>query len=195
MNKTRLVVAFFQSSLSKTSKCAERVLSERGISAAVVNFDEPAKLSSLIAELPSMQSPPAALLFALPPHNSWTGFLSRLDDGWSTMVNAICSKSPEMKAILVGLDFDAEAKYPRSSFEVFDGGQSVRCVRAWREDNGWHFIIRGEPLPFELTSYYERRKISDRLNSKIIHQLLLKLGINIDSLFNEFMAKAKLIKT
>lgn len=166
----------------------------RKIPVKVKDLEHLTQINAVWARLPSPSAPPAGLFFASPAFDSWTGFVSHLDDGWCTLVNAMSKRSPKVEAILIGRDFEASI-YPSTSFEVFRDGASVRSVRAWKEGNGWHFFDRGEALSFEDPANYRRRAIADRLNGEIIDDLLLKLGIDIDQLFRAPLSRAKLLTT
>jgi len=194
MKVIRVVMTFFRSSLAEVAACAQGVLLDKGIPAEWTPAELSAYVATLLDQLPPLDAPPAALLFTSPACASWTGFMSRQADGWITMVSSMSKRAPQIEAISIGRDLGA-AIYPSTSLEFFSGGASVRRVRAWREDDGWHFVNRGEVLPFEVSSNYKRRAVKDRLNGEVVDDVLLKLGIDFDELFNQPMSAARLLTT
>jgi len=137
---------------------------------------------------------PSAIFFASPECDAWTAFLSRMDDGWYTLVNAMSKNVPELEALFLSSDLK-RALYPSTAFEMFRGGKSIRRIHAWREEDGWHFISRGQPLPFEDVSHYSRRSIIDRFNFVILDGMLSKLDINLSAILTGCITDVRLLTT
>lgn len=104
-----------------------------------------------------------------------------MDDGWYTLVNAMTRNHSQLEALFISADL-ADSHHPSTAFEFFRGGASVRRVHAWKEDDGWHFVNRGIPLPFEDTSRYSQRLIGERLTLAILDEMSAKLGIKLAAL-------------
>ena len=78
---------------------------------------------------------------------------------------------------------DIRMQFPAFHFHYSDSYFVERDILAYKEDK-WVFYEKGTPLQIENTSYYKKRLVKNRLNSNIIEEYLIKLGIclwDIDS--------------
>ena len=64
-------------------------------------------------------------------------------------------------------------------FEHADETGAQRVVHVIR-DQGWEFFDQGAALPFEKPSYYQQRRIADRLTPAIVTVYLKSLGWNLE---------------
>jgi len=64
-------------------------------------------------------------------------------------------------------------------FEHADETGAQRVVHVIR-DRGWEFFDQGAALPFEKPSYYQQRRIADRLTPAIVTVYLKSLGWNLE---------------
>jgi len=173
---------------------AEQTLVSRGISTTWEALERGIEFGAVRAHLPPPDGPPSAAFFTSSACVGWTGFLSRLEDGWYTLVNSMSHTDRHPEALFVSADLEIQ-KYPATAFEFFYGGQSVRRVHAWKEENGWHFLNRGEPLLFEDPKNYSRHNVKDRLNLLVVDDILSKVDIDLSALLNGHLSKVKLLTT
>jgi len=193
MKPERLALAFFHAEIDDVCARARRVFAARDISTI---WEAPVGMSSLdaaIDQLPPRNGPPSGLFFTSPACSGWTGLGNR-GDAWYTLVNAISEQAKDLEALFVACDLE-KTQYPAAAFEFYRDGQSVRCVRASREEDGWHFVNRGTPLPFEDVSQYSRRAISDRLNRTTLETMLSRLDIDLNALLTGPLSTARLLTT
>lgn len=103
------------------------------------------------------------------------------NDDKSTLANIIHKKTGGNHIrILIS---DNNNQYPAFHFHYSDSFFVEREILAYKEDK-WVFYEKGSPLQIENTSYYKNRLIKNRLNSSIIEEYLMKLGVclwDIDS--------------
>ena len=69
-------------------------------------------------------------------------------------------------------------QFPAFHFHYSDSCFNDRDILAYKEDK-WVFFEKGTPLDIENTNYYKNRLVKNRLNSDIIEEYLLRLGINM----------------
>ena len=69
-------------------------------------------------------------------------------------------------------------KWPSFFFKYVKEGKAIRKIHSIKE-NRWVFYQDGNLLDFEKEDYYRKRRITDRLNEKIITEYLDKLGFDI----------------
>jgi hypothetical protein len=186
-------MAFFRGSVDETAQALEGTLGARNISVNRTSLPTVLSVRALEAAMPSPEGPPCGILFASPSSPLWTCFVSPLEDGWFTLVNAACAHLPALEAVLV-TDSDDEDKFPSRGFELFRGGRSIRKVHVWKDD-GWQFVNRGEPLPFEDPSAYSQRVIAKRLTSAALSELLLHFEIDLWAIFDDAPVDARLLAT
>lgn len=194
MKSVRLVMGFFRARVEDTFALAQGVLASKGIPIEWRDLTSAQSIDAARDQLPPPDGPPSVLLFASPECGSWTGFLSRMDDGWYTLVNAMVKRAPHMEALFVSSDLKS-TPFPSTAFEMFRDGKSVRRIHAWKEEDGWHFVNRGVPLPFEDASHYSRHSVAERLNLVILDGMLSQLDINLSALMTGKITEAKLITT
>ncbi len=104
--------------------------------------------------------------------------IANSEDGWFTMFNRIAGTVPGEHVLVRSVP---DQEYPLASFDVWEGGSSVRSVRAMREDPSWEFFSRGEPRAFENPANYKQRRVADRLNREILVAYLNALGWDLAS--------------
>ena len=194
MKTVRLIMSFVRSSLEDACALAQDILASRGIATNWQVLPGGASLGAIRDQLPPPDAPPSGLFFVSPECKEWTGFLSRMDDGWYTLVNAMSRHASRPEAIYVCVDLEPTS-YPSTAFEVFGGGHSVRRVHAWKDEDGWHFIDRGKPLSIEDTSVYSRRLIAQRLDLSILEGLLARLDISLAGLQTASLTRTRLLTT
>jgi len=85
--------------------------------------------------------------------------------------------------------------YRAAEFELLNHGATVRYVHAWKDERGWHFTNRGEPLWFEDTRYYSKRAIADRLGFAILEEMVSKIGIDLTMLLSAKLSDASAVTT
>ena len=104
--------------------------------------------------------------------------IANLADGWATMCNVLAGQLPGMSILVRSA---TAQEYPLTDLQVWDKGESVRYVRAMREEPSWEFFSKGDPMEFENLDHYKRRRIADRLNRDILVEYLARLGWDLAS--------------
>jgi hypothetical protein len=115
------------------------------------------------------------------PREGLTVYVCNLADGWVSLYENL------VKANAFDAHFFRATLAERAKYEVFEmitwrHGARVRQVRALQEEDGWGFLNKGDPLPFEDVERYEKRRISTRLDRKLIERYSESVGYNIGSI-------------
>ncbi len=89
-----------------------------------------------------------------------------------------------------------EDEWPICELALYEGGALRRFIRAFRDDAKWDFFEEGEPLTFEHTEFYTKRRIKDRFIPSLLHEYCLKLGWDISphSLFTTSQLAVRLVR-
>lgn len=103
-------------------------------------------------------------------------FTTNMSDGWQGLLRGY-SDDYKRKIIRIFLS-DPNITYPAYKFEVMTI-DSMRLVQVIKDIPNWQFFQKGNILPFEESSNYKKRRISDRLNNFIIDNYLKRNGIDI----------------
>lgn len=69
-------------------------------------------------------------------------------------------------------DYATQFRYYR-----FDGADIQRRSIMLYEEAGWQFSNNGEPLVFENTQYYQKRRLKDRINLDILLEYASSIGV------------------
>ncbi len=174
-----LVIGLFRAPLADVRAAAYNIL-ELSTGRYVVR-DAPLNIRSIYVGRPPSGGAheTRAVLFEPASSHGTTAFFTNLEDGWNTMCNILAGRVPgEHVQVRSSIEQD---DYPLSDFEVWEGGTSVRYVRAMLEDPSWEFYQRGELRSFEDPANYKKRRIADRLNREILLAYLAKLGWDLAS--------------
>lgn len=173
-----LVLGLFHAPLEVVRKAVGDVLEEYFVPGRFATCQAPLDISTVYEREP----PPGgshgkrAVFFEPMTAPGTTAFMPNYQDGWLTMCNALAGLMPgehmKIRACVTG-------DYPLADFEMWSAGDSVRYVRAMREDPSWEFFARGEPQAFEDLSNYRKKRIADRLDRRILVEYLTKLGWDI----------------
>ncbi len=106
-------------------------------------------------------------------------FIANSSDGWFTFVNII---SRRMRLNCLSFSTSIEGSiYPLNSIRYYRDGEEIRMVRTIKDGDKWEFFQRGEPLPFESVSNYNKRRIADRLNRTSLADAVELAGFNLRS--------------
>ncbi|GHT78554.1 hypothetical protein FACS189464_2220 [Bacteroidia bacterium] len=101
---------------------------------------------------------------------------------WGTLCNNI-SANLSVNNIQMELN-TKDSDITRNQFRVYDGrikGYTREVQRILGDNNRMEFVNSGEPLWFENTEYYKKRKITDRINKNILMEYANKIGIDLGS--------------
>ncbi|MBR5715233.1 MAG: hypothetical protein IKX59_01490 [Bacteroidales bacterium] len=104
-------------------------------------------------------------------------FSSNKEDGMDSLCR--CTRNIigcELVSCCLSPNLTSEAN-PMNSFLFISKNGSERLIMSYYDYDRWAFFIKGEPLRFENTDYYKRRKIKDRINMDIIKEYLSELDI------------------
>jgi hypothetical protein len=120
--------------------------------------------------------------------SGWTAMVANLDDGWATL-GVVLSKELECCVWRFALD-DGQSEYPLRKIDVVCSGQTRRVVQVLREDDGWKWFQKGEPLPGEDADAYERRRVSDRLTNDAVVKVATSSGFALNAICQSTHATA-----
>lgn len=102
-------------------------------------------------------------------------FYSNFLDGWYTLLyNLAKQHNNEIFMIYLG---EIEKK-GKMGFYYYNN-EKERVVRTMY-DNKWIFFEKGKMLSFEKPEYYEKKRITDRINNDILKEYLLSLNVDIN---------------
>ncbi len=115
------------------------------------------------------------------PREDVTIYVCNLSDGWVSLYeNAV--KAGAFDAYFFRATLPETAEYKVFEMEMWRRGSLVRQVRALQEEDGWGFLNKGDPLPFERPKQYNKRAISARLDRKLIESYSEAVGCRISSI-------------
>jgi len=169
-----LTIGLFASRVSAVVAALKIVIEEHFSHGGLALYEGALDLDSIYVGRPPAGGTHAKRVALFEPKNAptTTAMVSNLEDGWMTMVNALAKRLPGTH-LLARTSVD---DYPITDLEIWVEGQSVRYVRAMKEDPSWEFYQRGEPLVFEQPDCYEQRRISQRFNRTILFETLKRAG-------------------
>lgn len=114
-----------------------------------------------------------AVFFQIMQSPQYICMVSSVSDGWFTLFNVLSSK---IKRSCFHFQID-ETESPIFMM-VAHYEENERIVYTLK-DSRWMFYEKGEILPFENKMYYQRAKVSMRLNKSILTEYCRTLGFNI----------------
>jgi len=99
-------------------------------------------------------------------------FMSNMPDGWDSLLYCITkNRSFEYLSFRI-----ISGKFPLMEMHFVAGGETVRVIRAMKESK-WDFYETGEPLWFENSGQYLRRRISERVNYELLLSYSKKMAL------------------
>jgi hypothetical protein len=101
------------------------------------------------------------------PHEDITVYVCNLADGWVTLYGNLV-KANAFDAYFFRTTCAEHPEYSAYEMMAWDRGILERNVRVLRDDDGWNFLNKGSPRPFEHLQRYEKRQISARLDRVLI---------------------------
>jgi hypothetical protein len=101
------------------------------------------------------------------PHEDITIYVCNLADGWVTLHGNLV-KANAFDAYYFRTTCSEHAEYSVYEMMAWDRGILERHVRVLQDDDGWKFLDKGNPRPFEDLQRYKKRQISARLDRALI---------------------------
>lgn len=77
-------------------------------------------------------------------------------------------KASSLDAYFFRATLSERVEYKAFEMMGWHGGVLKRQVRVLQDDEGWKFVNKGDPLPFEMPLQYRKRRISSRLDRRLI---------------------------
>ncbi len=102
-----------------------------------------------------------------------TVMVVNLMDGWNSVVGLMAREHSARQVQISSTEEDAV--YPKTLFQMWQGGVEVRHIMAMRDSSEWLISDRGLPLPFESFKLSSKRK-SDRMNRAMLLETLNRMG-------------------
>jgi hypothetical protein len=115
-------------------------------------------------------------LFA--PREDVTVYVCNLADGWVTLFGNL-SNAGQLDAYLFRATLAEEAPYKVFEMQKWAHGAAVRQLRALQGEDGWTFLDKGEPLPFENPMQYQKRQINARVDRRTIERYSEAAGYRV----------------
>ncbi len=128
------------------------------------------------------------ILFSPGETSSWTAMSANLEDGWATL-GVVLSKQLDCCVWRFALD-DGRGEYPLRKIDVVCSGQTRRVVQVLREDDGWKWFQKGEPLPGEDVDAHEHRRVSERLTNEAVVKVATSNGFALNAISSRTHATA-----
>lgn len=117
-------------------------------------------------------------------HQNISIFFSNSPDGWKSMARSF-SKKLSCKCIQIRISFIPGGGM--FEYELMQSGETIRIIQLI-QDPKWKFFAKGNPLPYEIVSYYENSIMKNKFNLEIIKKYLKEEGIDFDELLeSEFI--------
>lgn len=133
-------------------------------------------------------SPSAPLSrYAAIPCGSWTLILNNGPRGTDVgLLPSQAARELGCRALRAVCVEDDESDFPARILELYgpDGTaplRSVRAIVAANDGGEWVFETTGDPLPFERSDHYSRRRKTDRFTSELLYEYLRHLEVPIDA--------------
>lgn len=120
------------------------------------------------------------------PVDGWTLLLTNGPTGTDVgMVPSLAARELGGRAVRAVCVADGEGDYPARILEVFgpDGTGPLlarRAIVAANDGGEWVFETAGDPLPFERSDQYSRRRKSERFPAELLYEYLRRLDVPID---------------
>lgn len=108
-----------------------------------------------------------------------TVFFPNLEDGWSSLVHCILSRS-DFRAVSIRVS-PLSVAYPICEFSLHAGRDVRRIVRVMRDSPSWQFFEDGPPQPFEHLDSYQARLIKNRFTQDMLCDYMSILGWPVTS--------------
>jgi hypothetical protein len=145
----------------------------------------PLDLALAYVDRPPATSYPDAILFWSPASGVVRGlehtvFMTTTSDGRSLAIWKLAKETP-WRWINIDVDDSPAQFYQGFRFQYHDAFRTVnRDIRAGiGDDDRWFFDARGDLMPFENADHYQRSRIKDRLNRRILSEYLQNIGYDI----------------
>ena len=114
------------------------------------------------------------------PRQGITAYACNLADGWLSLYENHV-KARTFDAYFFRATLAEHAEYKVFEMISWRHGIRVRQVRALQEEDGWQFLNKGDPLPFEDLERYKKHQVSARMNRKLIESYSAEAGYQINS--------------
>lgn len=191
---SRVQVSFFRGSLLETVAAIESLFGSQGVVLRVVSPNRSLRIGELLSLLPGSAEAPAAALFESIGCVGWTAIVGSTGDGWLSLPRALARAGLNDVTVCAAVDTSA-VPFPSALIEVITSQTSSRKLHSWRDVDGWHFIDRGERLPFENGTIYRKRNIRDRMNLSVIENFLAGFGITLSQVWSEAATQSLVVET
>lgn len=112
------------------------------------------------------------------PREGVTIYVCNLADGWVSLYENVI-KSSTFDAFFFRATSEENDEYKIFEMMAWQRGVLVRHIRALQDDDGWKFLNKGDPLPFENVARYKKRAIGARLDHKTLENYSEAAGHNI----------------
>lgn len=107
-------------------------------------------------------------------HPGSTVVRASIQDGWPSLRYAAVRRHA-WSSVKIRVSGGADA-WPICELNYVERGQECRFLRAMKDDPRWQFLERGDPLSFEETTAYLRRRIRDRFTPEMLWSYVALLG-------------------
>jgi hypothetical protein len=114
------------------------------------------------------------------PYENLTVYVCNLADGWVSLYGNLV-KASSFDAYFFRATLSEMAEYKVFEMMAWRHGLLERELRVLQEEDGWKFVNKGEPMPFESPMQYRKRQIGARLDRRLIERYSEAAGYRIGS--------------
>lgn len=169
----------FRAEWSRTSTAIRDQLADRIARGLYSIFERALDLRWLFDGSRPSEAPPTRVIVFEPSSAPGTSvMLTNQSDGWMTLCNVLSMQLPGEH---VQFRSAVNTEFPVNDFELFSDAETLRYVRAFRDDPKWEFYAMGERQWFEDETHYRKPRIADRLTRSILVEYLRKLGWDVET--------------
>ena len=112
------------------------------------------------------------------PSEKLAVYVCNLADGWISVFGNLVAAGA-FDAYFFRATLAQQAPYKVFEMQGWRGGALERHLRVLQDEDGWSFLNKGDPLPFESPMQYKRRQIGARLDWRLLERYSEALGYRI----------------
>lgn len=141
-------------------------------------------LSAMLRELEPLSGPKKRALW-VETKSAWTAYFDNFIGGsYPYGPISYLSRLLSCRGLTISCCPDIEGQsYGQTRFDLWgqepvDAFNCTRSVGATHDGDRWSWDVGGQPLPFEKTDSYSRKRIKDRFPSELANAYCLAVGVN-----------------
>lgn len=121
--------------------------------------------------------PSSVMLFAPRTSPGCTVLFANAQDGWMTLT---VSTSKKLAGPFYSLDLGSDrVEWPMYRLAVRENGEDIRCMHVMKDSDRWVFYQKGDPIPEEDVTMYQKRRVRDRMTREYLVGVAERLGFPV----------------